>query len=333
MRDGVRQLGGQRLGLRAPRAVVHDDPRALGGEEPRGRGADAARGARDERDGAGQAGVHAAQPSFAGRVELEHAAGQPLREHLGGEDRGVARAVDRHAGDRHAGRHLHDREQGVQPVERLAADRHGDHRQLRVRRDDAGQPGRAGARADQHAQAAQHGGGGVLGDAARVVVHAQQPQLVGDAAAGQLREGVGHDVAVRLVGHQHAHQRPLGVQLGEELLQGGRRLGRGGLGCLGHVAPSGSRGLAPGGRQRDVGAPLRAVEADALDAGVGPLARRGQRVAERRDGEHPPAGRRQPPVAQGGAGVEDERAGRPRPPRRRRSARRPRSTRGSRATP
>ena len=58
----------------------------------------------------------------------------PRRQHGG-----VLRVVDADARDRHAGRHLHDREQRVEAVEdaHRRAERHADHGQVGVRGDDA----------------------------------------------------------------------------------------------------------------------------------------------------------------------------------------------------
>ena len=51
-----------------------------------------------------------------------------------GEQAGVAGVADGDGGDRHAGRHLHDREQRVHAVEVLQRHRDADHRQRRDRR-------------------------------------------------------------------------------------------------------------------------------------------------------------------------------------------------------
>ena len=51
------------------------------------------------------------------------------------EQRGVRGAADRDGRHRHAFRHLHDRQQRIETVERLALHRHADHRQNRLGRD------------------------------------------------------------------------------------------------------------------------------------------------------------------------------------------------------
>ena len=71
--------------------------------------------------------------------------------------------ADRDRRDRHAFRHLHDREQRVEAVERRALHRHADHRQHGLRRDHARQVrGAAGAR-DDHFEPARDRGRRVLG--------------------------------------------------------------------------------------------------------------------------------------------------------------------------
>ena len=64
-------------------------------------------------------------------ILLAQVAGRPAPRMRHGEQPGVARAADRDGGDRHAGRHLHDREQRVQTVEMRQRHRHADHRQRR----------------------------------------------------------------------------------------------------------------------------------------------------------------------------------------------------------
>src|SRR5207253_8772727 len=61
-------------------------------------------------------------------------------EDRGGEERGVLRAVDGHAGDGDAGRHLHDREEGVEAGSRVTSrrDRDADDRKGRHGCDDTG---------------------------------------------------------------------------------------------------------------------------------------------------------------------------------------------------
>ena len=76
-------------------------------------------------------------------------ASSPVREHRGGEQRGVdrARLADRQRSDRNAGGHLDDREEAIHALERLGFDRHSEHRKRGHR---GGHPGQvrcaAGAR-------------------------------------------------------------------------------------------------------------------------------------------------------------------------------------------
>jgi len=72
-----------------------------------------------------------------------------------GEDAGVFRPVDGDAGDRDPGRHLHRREQRVEPAEALAEDRHADHRQVGLRGGDARQRGAHPGPGDDHLQPAR----------------------------------------------------------------------------------------------------------------------------------------------------------------------------------
>ena len=93
------------------------------------------------------------------------------------------------AGDRHARRHLHDREQRVEPVEHALrrAERHADHRQVGVRGDDARQRGGEAGAADQHPEPALARGRRVLGDGVRVAVGRAHLELVRDPALGRAR--------------------------------------------------------------------------------------------------------------------------------------------------
>ena len=90
--------------------------------------------------GVGQHGLGLRRPEA--RQPLAHALVR-ARDDRRGEQRRVdgAGAADRERPDRHAGRHLHDREQRVHALQRLRLDRHAEHRQRRLRRRHA----RAGA--------------------------------------------------------------------------------------------------------------------------------------------------------------------------------------------
>jgi len=84
---------------------------------------------------------------------LERAAVSDIGSH--GEQSGVGRAGgadgDRRHG--HTFRHLYDRQQRIEPVERLALDRHADDRQHRLRRHHARQVGRPARARDNHLEA------------------------------------------------------------------------------------------------------------------------------------------------------------------------------------
>ena len=77
------------------------------------------------------------------------------RQHRGGQQRGVdrARLADRQRADRHAGRHLDDRQQAILAGKRLGGDGHAKHRQRREGRGHAGQMRRAAGAGDDHLEA------------------------------------------------------------------------------------------------------------------------------------------------------------------------------------
>ena len=70
---------------------------------------------------------------------------------------GVLRVADGDGRDRDAGRHLHDREQRVEPVELLERHRHADHRERGHRCGHPGQVGRTACAGDDHPQPAVDG--------------------------------------------------------------------------------------------------------------------------------------------------------------------------------
>ena len=104
-------------------------------------------------------------------LERHHPLPQPRRRSIvpsgqdpDGEQPGVARAADRHRGDRDAGRHLHDRQQRVHPVQVRQRHRDADDRQRGDRGQHPGQVGGTPRAGDDHPQAA-------LGCALPVVEH------------------------------------------------------------------------------------------------------------------------------------------------------------------
>src|SRR3990172_8431732 len=107
----------------------------------------------------------------------------------GGEEGGVLGAVDGHAGDRHARRHLGDGEQRVQAAADAGGggDGHADDGQGRPGGDDTGQVGGHAGGGDDGLEAAVGGGGGELLDLRRRAVGGDDQQLVVDA---QLAEGL-----------------------------------------------------------------------------------------------------------------------------------------------
>ena len=115
---------------------------------------------------------------------------------LHGEDGGVLGVVQAHAGDRHPGWHLGDRQQGVQAVHRAAPDRDTDHRKDRVRGDDAGQR-RAHARAGDHdLDTARLELGHPVGQSAGRTVRGDARLVVADPEPRQHGTGLAHDVLV-----------------------------------------------------------------------------------------------------------------------------------------
>ena len=93
-------------------------------------------------------------------LEVAHLLAQSLvgrRQDADGEQPGVAGAADRDGGHRYAGRHLHDGQQRVEPVELLERHRHPDDRQRRHRGEHAGQVGGPAGAGDDDTQPAARG--------------------------------------------------------------------------------------------------------------------------------------------------------------------------------
>ena len=90
-------------------------------------------------------------------LELDHPLAQPLvgrGQDAHREQPRVARVADRDRRDRHAGRHLDDRQQRVEAVEVLEGDGYADHRQRRHRGEHPGQVGRSPGAGDDHPEPA-----------------------------------------------------------------------------------------------------------------------------------------------------------------------------------
>ena len=111
------------------------------------------------------------------------------REDRGGAQRRVDRAglADRKGRDRHAARHLHDRQQAVDALERAAFDRHAEHRQRRQRRRHAGQMRGAAGAGDDHLEPARAGAARIVVKPLGRAMRRDDARLMGDA---ELVEGL-----------------------------------------------------------------------------------------------------------------------------------------------
>ena len=89
------------------------------------------------------------------------------------------RRADGDGRDRHALRHLHDRQQRIESVQRRALHGHADDRQDRVRRDHAGQMGGAAGAGNDHLEPAARGRRGVLGHQRRRAMRGHDFRLRG----------------------------------------------------------------------------------------------------------------------------------------------------------
>ena len=134
---------------------------------------------------------------------------------------GGARRSDRHRRDRHAFRHLHDRQQRIEPVERRALHRHADHRQHRVGRHHAGQMRRAAGAGDDHLEPALRRAASRTPPSAPA---SDAPTRRGTRAATSKRVRISSAwrivVPVRLAAHDDADQR---ARLGHPAISSRRR--------------------------------------------------------------------------------------------------------------
>jgi hypothetical protein len=162
-----------------------------------------------------------------------------VAEDRGGEQRGVggARHADGERADRDAGRHLHDRQQRVEAVQRLRLDRHAEHRQRSLRGRHAGQVRGAAGAGDQHLEAALAGRGRVLEQEVGRAVRRDHAHFVRDA---ELLERLGRGPQGLPVGgraHDDADERfhrgivapatrPLGRAGGQQLAEAAEQLAR-----------------------------------------------------------------------------------------------------------
>ncbi len=128
---------------------------------------------------------------------------------LHGQQARVRRVVDRDRGDRHAGRHLRNRQQRVDAVQHRGCDGHADHRQGRDGGDHAGQVRGAASAGDDHRESARSRVFRVVEHPARCAVRGDDRHFVGDA---ELREHVGrrlHHGQIGVAAHDDANQRAL----------------------------------------------------------------------------------------------------------------------------
>ncbi|SBV97941.1 hypothetical protein KL86APRO_10949 [uncultured Alphaproteobacteria bacterium] len=128
------------------------------------------------------------------------------RENRRREERRVdrARLADRKRADRDSARHLHDREEAVHSLERVAFHRNAEHRQRGHRRGHPRQVRRAARAGDDHLEAAVARGAGVVGHAVGGAVGGNDPRFVGNFEGGQGVGGVAHGLPVRLAAHDDA---------------------------------------------------------------------------------------------------------------------------------
>ena len=101
--------------------------------------------------------------------------------------------------------HLHDREQRVEALERVALHRHAQHRQRRLGRNHAWQMGGAAGARDDDLQPAAFGLTGVVGHFVRRAMRGDDPALVRDTELRQHLVGVLQRLPVRLAAHDHAN--------------------------------------------------------------------------------------------------------------------------------
>ena len=121
-----------------------------------------------------------------------------------GEQPRVAGVADGHGRDRHPGRHLHDREQRVHPVEVLQRHRYADHGQRRHRGQHARQVRGATGAGDDHLQPAVGGAPAVVEHLVGHPVRRHHVGLVGDAELRQRLGGVLHHRPVGVGPHHDA---------------------------------------------------------------------------------------------------------------------------------
>ena len=125
------------------------------------------------------------------------------------KQRGVlgAGVADGQRPDRDAARHLDDRQQRVQPLQRPALHRHSQDRQRGLGGNHAGQVRRAARPGDDHAQSAFFGRAGVLAHPFRRAMRGDDAALVRDLELFEHLRRMTHRVPIRLAAHDDSDQR------------------------------------------------------------------------------------------------------------------------------
>src|ERR1700722_1591972 len=154
------------------------------------------------------------------RARLRHSpweGGRSAAEYLRGEDRRVARVIQAHARDGHAGGHLHDREDRVEAAGGAQAtrQRHADHGQVGVGCDGARQRGGDAGAGDDHAQAAHVRVLRVFGHNVRFAMGGHDANLMHDAPLLELVRGLLHRLHVALGAHHDADEGRVDVDVVE----------------------------------------------------------------------------------------------------------------------
>ena len=112
-----------------------------------------------------------------------------------------AGAADGQRADRNAGRHLHDREQRIMPVQRLRLDRHAKHRKRRQGCDHARQMRRAAGARDDHLEARRLRALGEIEEPLRRAMRGDDLRLEADLELLEDRGGMAHRLPIGLAAH------------------------------------------------------------------------------------------------------------------------------------
>jgi hypothetical protein len=120
--------------------------------------------------------------------------------------RGAGRA-DRKGRHRDTGRHLHDRQQRIEPVQRLRLHRHAQHRHRGLRRQHPGQVRGTTGTGDDGAQPARAGLRGVVEQQVRGAMRRHHAYFMRDSQRLKPLRRVLHRLPVRTRAHDHADAR------------------------------------------------------------------------------------------------------------------------------